>query len=107
MSNPGALAIDIYQGDTFTLSLDFDIDLTGHTWLCQIRKSHDATAVVQAVTVTTVDAVNGLIRLSIANTDTATLAPGSYLWDLQSTDASGVVRTWVRGTALVTAEVSR
>lgn len=107
MSKPGNLSIDIYQGDTFTLSLDFDINLTGHTWLCQIRKSPATAYVVQAVTVTTVDAVNGLIRLSIPAVDTAALNPGVYHYDLQSTDGSGAPRTWIKGKAVVEAEVSR
>lgn len=106
MSSPGSLDLQVYQGDDFELALDFDIDLTGHTWLSQLRRT-PAAVTATAFTVTVTSAANGQIEVTMADTLTVGLEPGDYVWDLQSTDGAGTVRTWLAGKAVVTAEVSR
>lgn len=104
---PGAYHLDIYQGDVFTLSLDFDVDLTGYTLEAQIRHDPDDTTPAETLTVTVTDAANGLVQLSLTAVETAALLPQRYWWDLQWTDPSGDVRTILRGRATVTAEITR
>lgn len=104
---PGTLHLDIYQGDDFSVDLDFDIDLTGYTLTSQIRHEPSDSSPAETLTVTMTDAANGLVELSLTAAETADLIAQRYWWDLQWTEPSGDIRTVLRGRATVTAEITR
>jgi len=96
------------QGDSFIEELTFEdgegdlLDLTGYTFLSQIRRTPD----------------NGLVaQFSIAidgSVVTRTLAPsvtsgleGTYVHDFQWTDPQGRIRTLLSGNFEIEAEVTR
>jgi hypothetical protein len=110
---PGSYDLAMYQGDTFALRVTLrdkatgaPLDLTGYEPLSQIRaKPHDDTPL--AAFDATVDGPAGVIRLDLPAARAAALAPGRQVWDLQTTDPDGNVRTWLAGKATVTGQVSR
>lgn len=82
---PGKLNIKCTRGDTVALPIVINeagaaADLTGRTYLCQIRRTK-AGAVVVEVDVDTTTAATGEIVLRIANLDTEAFS-GDYVWDL-------------------------
>lgn len=110
---PGVLNLRLYSGDTFTRSLQFTdsdgvaIDITGWTFLAQIREAPNADLVLATFTVTVTDAADGRIDITLSASDVAGLENSRFLsWDLQVT-ASSAVRTYVRGSVKVDTDVSR
>lgn len=104
----------IYRGDTLKRSYklrDEDtkdpIDITGWTFLAQVRKNSEDDTVVLTPTVSIVDATGGEFKFESPPADTKDLTPGRYVWDLQSTTPAGEVDTWVAGEAIVAGDVSR
>lgn len=110
---PGVLNLRLYSGDTFERSLQFTdsagtaIDITGWTFLAQIRESPGADLVLKAFNVTVTDAANGNLDITLSASDVADLEAGRLLsWDLQRTTGSSV-RTYIRGSVKVDTDVSR
>lgn len=81
-------------------------DLTGYTFLAQIRRGWTNPDVLAAVTVTVTDLTSGTFDLSLSPSLAATIPPGDAVWDLQSS-MSGVVETWLRGNVTVLPDSSR
>ena len=105
---PKRFDLEIYQGDTlsFTITLKDSLgvvkDITGWTPLGQIRSLVDNT-VIDTFTIT-VDGPNGILTVSIPNTGTITA--GSYKYDIQTTDTSTNVRTWIGGNVTVIDDIT-
>lgn len=105
--------LTIDQGTTFstviTLTNDDNspIDLAGHTFSSQIRKSYYSTNPTANVSVTAEDEANGVVRMSIDAANTANIKPGRYLYDLKMTDESNTVIRVVEGIVTITPQVSR
>jgi hypothetical protein len=113
LAQPGPFDLELYQGDTYALSItltDKDsgvpVDLTGSTAAAQIRATAAAPEVL-ADFVATVDGPSGTIHLDLPAADSAAVPPGPHVWDVETTDTTGRVRTWLAGAAVVTAEVTR
>lgn len=112
---PASYDLVLYRGDsrrwqdtiekntgTDTAPVWVPVDLTGYTFLSQIRDSRETTATLLApITVTVLDAVHGLIQMDLAHSDAKAMPlltrdePG--WWDLQLTAPDGFVRTHVAG----------
>jgi len=112
MAQPADQDLTITRGDTETIVVTITsdgstpIDITGRTYLAQIRTSPDNTTVKASFTCTVTSAVNGQVTCTLSATDSATLPVGIAYWDLQET-ASGVVSTILSGNVTVLADVSR
>lgn len=104
---PKRYDIDLYQGDTFEVILNFKdasnvgVDLTGFTGRAQFKPT------VGSPIDLTVDvnhaAVNGAVQILLADTGTLT---GSYAWDLELEDAGGRKRTYIGGRVTVTDDIT-
>lgn len=118
MALPGNADLKLYRGDTrvwlvtFTADDGSDLDLSGRTWVAQIRSDLARTdPVVATVTVDDTDAATGTLTLTLPADEAANLGPlndkgqAVLYWDLQSDDA-GVVQTWLAGKVKVTGDVS-
>jgi hypothetical protein len=107
---PGEYNLELYRGDTearsFVLFADdaqtVPYDLTGATVRAEIREK---TAGIHVVTLSTV--------ILLPNTVVVTMLPTNYvdcpavgIWDLQITDADGMVLTPVAGAVNVTPDVT-
>ena len=113
MSRVPKLKIIIRRGDTYThLVTEFQddgtpSDLTGSTFLVQLKLDPtDATPAVQFTT-TVIDAAAGEWQFSLTPVQTAALDEGLYFYDVQRTYADGVVSTRFEGEAEVQLDVSR
>ena len=108
-TNSDTVNVAITRGDTLRLGVDLgaesgDIDVTGWSFLCQLRDVGGGVAASMSIEV--VDPVKGVLELSLAPAQTGALAPADYAWDLQAQDASANVRTLVDGKLRVRADVS-
>lgn len=115
---PGKRDVKLYRGDTrhwtatFTED-DVAYDLTGHTWLCEIRADRSRGTVLATLTVDATDAATGTIARTLSAAEADTLEPTDpadpesyYWWDLQSTAPSGDVTTWLAGKVTVAGDAS-
>lgn len=85
---PGKLNVKSSRGDTVALpvvisELGAAADLTGRTYLCQIRRTKPGD-VIADVDVDTTGAATGALVLRIDSADTEALS-GDYVWDLEQT----------------------
>ena len=94
---PGVLDIEIQSGDDFACLLDFNISLTSYTFTASINLllSDDVT-----ISVAETDLSAGKITISVTDTQTAAIQPGSYSWKLRGT-ISGYTRTFLQGRFIV------
>lgn len=79
--------------------------LTGRTYRSKLRKTvADSTAYTFTCTVDTEAAT---VTLDMAAATTATITPGEYVFDLEQTDAEGLVQTIIAGKVTVLQDVTR
>jgi hypothetical protein len=107
----------IEQGATFkhTLTLkdssDTVINLTGYSAEMDLRKNQDDSSEVITLTVAnsrvTMGGGAGTIVLEISASDSASLAVGDGVYDLEITDSSGKVDRILEGTYSIRGNVSR
>jgi len=113
----GSLDITIEQGATWNLVLTWKIngtpvDLTSYTGRLQARVDVDDSETIMSLTtaagggIVLGDAL-GTITLSRSATETAALATGEFVYDLELQSSGGEVTRLVQGSLVVTAEVTR
>jgi hypothetical protein len=104
--------IYIDQGSDFSTVISLTdsngdiLDLTGYTALAQIRKSYGSTT-ISATFGATLVADSGQLTLTLADTVTASVDSGRYVYDVLLTDASGDKTRVLEGQAVLTPSVSR
>lgn len=80
--------LDIDQGSDYTVRMDLEtddgnlLDLTNHQVYSQFRKSYSS-VIGYTFTAEVVDAVNGVIELSLAGVDSSLIKPGRYMYDVE------------------------
>jgi hypothetical protein len=97
----------IYQGDSFSVELDFPSATTNLVFKAQIRIYARAPIIVADMTVTVINNATGRIRLSLPSTVTKNL-PKRGTWDLQATSTVDETfqKTYIRGQVFVTEQVT-
>lgn len=117
MTIPLVYDFDVYSGDDTWLRMTVEepdgagfvpADLTGHTILGQVKESL-TTAVVTTFTVVPVDLATGVFDYGFEHAKAALLggtAEKKYIYDIQSTSPTGVVRTYAKGEITVDPEVT-
>jgi len=103
-------AFDHKRGDTFVLNSDVAsdgvaADITNWTISSQIRDMGDT--IVQSLTVTVTDAVNGRLKLSATPAQTALWPIGKMSCDIEFTDGSGIVTSTETFTINVILDITR
>lgn len=122
---PTPLDIDLYSGDSFTASFQFNddsdppgaVDLSSYTFNAQVRSDQTDTGTPTTFSIDTTGAASGtiVIHLTPAQTTALLLArPGGskaagLTWDLQRTvtGSSDDVRTLFAGTVTITLDRTR
>ena len=82
------------------------VDLTNETITATMRKTHLASSST-SFTTSKVSATDGTCTIALTDTVTGDLAEGRYVWDLTTTDSSGLITRRIEGRATVTPSVSR
>jgi hypothetical protein len=109
MATKANLVID--QGTTYITDLNLTdengdpLNLTGYSANSQIRKHYTSSNSV--VFSTSINAVAGVITLSLSANQTANIVSGRYVYDVELTDASNSVSRIVEGIVTVTPQVTR
>ena len=104
--------IRIRRGDTYThLVTEYDVDgnpdnLTGSSFLVQMRPSPESTTVTAQFTTTIVNAATGEWDFSLTSTQTNALVAGQYYYDVQRTYANATVHTRFQGDIVVENDIS-
>lgn len=111
--------LTVPQGATFVRTVQWlqadgvtPVSLTGYTAAMQVRKNYAATTAVLSLSSPSsglsIDAGTGTTTITITSGQTAALAPGGYVYDLELTLTSGTVVTrLLEGPLTVTPEVTR
>ncbi len=104
--------IFIDQGSDFSLTVDVQnalgnaLDLTGYTIAAQMRKTYGSTN-ASATFSTSHNGANGQVVMQLADSVTAALESGRYVYDLNITSGAGDKTRVVEGQAIVTPGVTR
>lgn len=93
---PGQMGLVFRRGDEFGSVVDFDISLSGYTVTAAITSLVTGEEVIP-ITTSFADAVAGQVNVSLTETQTASLAAGSYGWRLEWDAPGGVRRTALSG----------
>lgn len=104
----GTFDIVTKQGDVYTITLDFNIDITNYTVRAQVRTFPENAIIGAEFGVAVIDAALGQVMLSLSSAQTSVLPVKGY-WDVQLTnnlDATDV-RTPLSGNIFVSRQVTR
>lgn len=99
------------QGTDYSTSVNLtDSDdnivvLTGYTANAQIRKTYSSSNAVSFGV--TLEASNGVIRMSLTDSQTANLVAGRYVYDVIVTSPANITSRVVEGIVTVTPRVTR
>ena len=105
------------KGDTFSLTIDFNTTLTvdypATYWKMQIRDSDDGTGGPNTTSPLTFSTTSSNftvnieeLTINIPSTSTENWNSGTYVYDLQTDDGSGGVRTWLYGTFTINEDIT-
>ena len=81
-------------------------DLTGYTASAQMRK-HPGSSSATNFSTTIINATSGRIRVGLTTSQTASLKPGRFMYDVLITDAAGEVTRVLEGSVLVREGVTK
>jgi len=97
--------------DVWTLKIaGTPYDLTGCTARLQFRKAPTSDTTALSITSSsgiTLGGAAGTVTFNVADTTTAAIEAGVYVYDLEIETAGGVTSRWVQGKVNVSAEVTR
>lgn len=107
-SNVATYDLLMYEGDSFSATLDFPYDVTGYTFKSEIRQSPGSAPVLGTFTITNIVGQNDKIVISLTSAQTSKL-PDKCYWDIQATSVTDpdYQQTFLRGTVFVTREVTQ
>ena len=104
--------IVIDQGTTFQAEIDVTdnsgniLDLDGYTVAGQMRRTYSSTTATD-FTAAVASAAEGTVSISLTPVQTNALKAGRYVYDVEITDAGGIVTRVVEGQVEVTPGVTR
>jgi hypothetical protein len=103
----------VNTGTTFTQTFSLEnsdsssnLNLSGYTISAQMRK-HAGSSTYTTFNTSIVNAANGIIKIGLGTTSTASLKPGRYVYDVLIADNAGVITRVVEGSVLVREGVTR
>lgn len=111
----GAAYTDLYidQGADFETTLDLvaddgtPINLSGYSFISQIRKSYYSANATANIAVVVTDSANGNTKLTLDSANTANIFPGRYVYDVLMKDVANTTSKIVEGIITVNPGVSR
>ena len=105
----------LVRGDDWNIRLTITsggspVDISGFTYYMTLKSnvSNPDPGDLQVIaTPTGTDAQNGILYITASRTDTSTLSPANYNYDIQQEDLSNNVRTLLIGKVKVVADITR
>lgn len=93
---PGTLNLDIVRGDSVSVVVDFDADLTSYTLSASLLSTVSG-AVVAPITAQLTSAQAGVVTILLTAAESAAIPRGTYKWELTWTSQYEEVRTALSG----------
>jgi hypothetical protein len=87
---PGELNIEVGLGDDLSMLIDFDIVLTGYSFVSKVE--HANGAATTNITVTATNLASGQITISLTDAQITTIGIGTHRWYLAWTVGSSTRR---------------
>jgi hypothetical protein len=110
----GAYELNIEQGVDRVIEITLKdkatglaLDLTGWTFAMQIREKYTSATVLYAPAVSIFNALGGVIRITLTDTDTAALPAKALVYDLEGVRPDLTRIRILKGPAIVDPEVTR
>ena len=109
---PAQYNVQIWRNDswaqTFAItSNDVAVDLSGSTILIQVRTKPTSSDVVLSLSTGSSITIGGVGYNEITLNKVVDIAAGNYVYDMNVTFPSGLVKTYIYGTFLVQEDISR
>jgi hypothetical protein len=82
------------------------LDLSGYTVASEIRKSYTSST-SYAFTSSVYNAAQGRVRIQLTATQSESIPPGRYLYDVEITSSGGAKRRVVEGIVTVTPQITK
>lgn len=104
--------LTVDQGSSFESTIDITdtennpVNLTGYTFIGQIRKTYASTTFV-SFTITSVNPTSGSIKLVLSAEQTSEIKAGRYLYDVEIISSTNTVTRVIEGQIEVTPRVTR
>lgn len=76
-------------------------DITNYTFTAKAKKHHTATTGAVSFAFTITDAAHGEFTMSLTDTQTAAMDPGTWSYDLKADDGAGDTQTLIKGYFIV------
>jgi hypothetical protein len=96
---PGALDIEVVQGDDLSIQLSEDSNFSGYTFISTIHEINGGEITCQTVlgAGTTTSTVQVTFPASVTSALAVTTDEGAHNWKIVYTDTSSMTRTWIKG----------
>lgn len=109
---PAQYNVQIWRNDTWAQTFaitanDVAVDLSGSTILIQVRSKPTSSDVVLSLTTGSSITIGGVGYNEITLNKVVDIAAGNYVYDMNVTFPSGLVKTYIYGTFLVQEDISR
>lgn len=97
----------LYQGDSYSVTLDFPFDVSGYEWRAHIAQQIGSPVVLASFTVAVDPLDNTKLNLSLTSAQTTSL-PERCFWDIQATSSSDAAyeKTYMKGAVWTTPQVT-
>lgn len=112
MTSPANYLLALRAGDTETLSVTLQdsagdpINISGRSYAAQVRATADSSTVLATFSCSITNAAAGTFACTLTATQTAALAAGGGVWDLQETYGA-TVTTLLAGSVTIAQDVTR
>lgn len=93
---PGIASVSFVRGDDWGATFDFDIVTTGYSWSASVLSVVND-AVIVSPTISVINAALGQVSVSLSDTQTALIAPGTYRLRITATAPGGSIRRATEG----------
>jgi hypothetical protein len=109
---PAQYNVQLWRNDTWAQTFaitanDVAVDLSGSTILIQVRTKPTSTDVVLSLVTGTSITIGGVGKNEITLNKIVNIAAGNYVYDMNVTFPSGLVKTYIWGTFLVQEDITR
>jgi hypothetical protein len=115
-----ATDIEMYRGDDKAITLTFKdsagsaVNITGYSIFFTVKNKlsynddpDDSDAIISSIVTSHTYATSGTSVLTISNSQTSSVTPGKYIYDIQLKDGGGNILTVVAGAFILDADVTR